>query len=168
MLETNVTIRRAAPGDAEALSRYMNALADENLPQLSGLRPTPEEEHNFLDKALRNPHAFILIALIGATIVGVLDLWPGDQAYNRHVGRLGMSVLAPYRGKGIGRRLLERAIGDAKSSPEFRRIELDVAPGNARAIRLYESVGFLSEGTMRQAAIFRGQMTDLIRMSLIW
>ena len=154
-LLVDIVIRVASLDDAAALSKYMNALADENLEQLSGLRPSPEQERDFLQKASENGRAFVLVAWDRADIIGVLDLWPGEMPFNRHAGRLGMSVLAPYRRRGIGRRLLEHAIERTKQLPDFCRIVLDVAPANEPAISLYESVGFVREGSMKKAAIFR-------------
>ncbi len=168
MLATDFIIRQASPNDAEVLSEYMNALADENLEQLSGLRPSPEEERSFLRKASENGRAFVLIALAGASVIGMLDLWSGEKLYNRHTALLGMSVLAPYRRKGIGRKLVQSAIDETRKWPGFCRTELHVTPWNEPAIRLYESAGFLREGTMRKAANLRGRTTDLILMSLVW
>lgn len=167
MSVADVVILRATPDDAEALSEYVNALADENLKQLSGLRPSPQEERDFLHKASENKRALVLIALDDARIVGVLDLWPGDRVYNRHAGRLGMTVLTPYRRNGIGRKLLEIAIDEAKKH-DLNRIELEVVTWNQPAIRLYESHGFVREGTKQRGAIFKGEPMDLLLMALVW
>ena len=98
----------------------------------------------------------------------MLDLWAGEKPINRHAGRLGTSVLAPYRRKGIGWRLLDGAIHEAKNWPGFCRIELEMVPWNEPAIRLYESVGFTTEGSKRKAAILAGKTVDLVQMALVW
>jgi RimJ/RimL family protein N-acetyltransferase len=163
-----LAIRPAMPSDAEALSTCMNALADEELPQLSGLRQSPDEERTFLEKTTETAGAFVLIALTGDRVVGMLDLWPGQAAYDRHTARLGMSVLAPFRRQGLGRRMLATAIDTARQSPCCRRISLEVVPWNEAAVRLYEQAGFEREGTLRQAAILGGEMVDLMLMALVW
>lgn len=168
MSAEDIVIRRATLDDAQALSDYMNALADENLEQLSGLRPAPEEESKFVRKADEAECASILIALDGMRVVGLIDLWGGTGSHNRHTGRLGMSVLAPYRRKGIGRALLNRVVEEAKTWPDFCRIELEVVPWNEPAIRLYETAGFVLEGTKRNAGRLRGKLTDLMLMALVW
>jgi RimJ/RimL family protein N-acetyltransferase len=109
-----------------------------------------------------------MVALSGHDIVGVLDLWAGDKPHNRHVARLGTSVLADYRRRGIGRRLLRSAIREATAWPGFCRIELDVVPWNAAAIRLYQSEGFVHEGTKRKAINIAGKMADLNVMARVW
>ena len=168
MSAEDIIIRRALLDDAQALSDYMNALADENLEQMTGLRPTPEEERAFVRKYAEAERAAILVALDGARIVGLLDLWGGTGSYNRHTGRVGLSVLAPYRRKGIVRSLLNGAVEEAKRWPDFCRIELEVVPWNEPAIRLYEAVGFVREGMKRKAGKFKGKTTDLLLMALVW
>jgi RimJ/RimL family protein N-acetyltransferase len=146
----------------------MNALADENLDTVSGLRPTTAQEVEFIEKAERNGRAFILIALDVDKVIGVLDLWAGESPINRHAGRIGTSVLASHRRKGIGRRILDSAIHEAKNWADFHRIELEVVPWNEPAIRLYESAGFTTEGIKRKAAILGGRAVDLVQMALVW
>jgi RimJ/RimL family protein N-acetyltransferase len=168
MTPTNIILRLAVVSDAESLSKFMNRLADENLDTVSGIRPTPAKEAEFIEKAAKSGRAFLLLALDVDEVIGVLDLWGGEGPLNRHAGQLGTSVLAPYRRKGIGRRLLDSAIHEAKNWSEFCRIELEVVPWNEPAIRLYESVGFTREGTKRKTAILGGQPSDLIQMALVW
>ena len=52
-----------------------------------------------------------------------------------------MGVRREHRGRGIGRRLIERAIAAAWDQG-LERIELEVLASNTPAISLYESVGF--------------------------
>ncbi len=54
-------------------------------------------------------------------------------------------LLPEYRGQGIGRTIVEEAIerGRRLGAEEFT---LEVRVSNARAIKLYESLGFVSEG----------------------
>lgn len=49
----------------------------------------------------------------------------------------------------------------------LHRIELTVDAGNARARRVYERVGFRTEGTLREAIYRRGAYVDVIRMGLL-
>jgi RimJ/RimL family protein N-acetyltransferase len=167
-MTTNVILRQAVVDDAEPLSKFLNALADENLDMVSGIRPTPTEEVEFIEKATKNGRALILIAVDAEEVIGVLDLWAGERPFNRHAGRVGISVLAPYRRRGVGRRLLDGAIQEAKKWPEFCRIELELVPWNEPATRLYKSAGFIREGLKRKAAILGGKPVDLVQMALVW
>lgn len=71
------------------------------------------------------------------------------------------------RGRGIGeaatRQTLEHAFGDLN----LNRISLTVLASNARAIALYEKVGFRAEGLLRQAAFKGGLYLDVIPMAML-
>jgi len=89
------------------------------------------------------------------------DILPGRA----HTGLLGMGLRAPYRGKGLGRRLLEQALKHARSLA-FERIELMVRSPNVRAMRLYAAVGFQEEGRKRDAVRLDEGSEDEVLMAL--
>ncbi len=62
----------------------------------------------------------------------------------------GIAVHRDYRGKGIGRRLLEELAGYAREK-EYDRLRLDVIDTNSGARKLYERVGFRPIRTERFA-----------------
>ena len=65
-------------------------------------------------------------------IVGWCDVTPGAAAVGMaHVGRLGMGVLIGYRGRKIGRQLIEATIEKAKTL-DLEKIELGVFSSNER------------------------------------
>jgi len=83
------------------------------------------------------------------------------------VGVLGMGLLPPFRGRGIGRRLIGKAI-DAARGLGLSRIELTVREDNANAIALYKSIGFVAEGVQRNAFKVDGQYQNLVMMALLF
>lgn len=72
-----------------------------------------------------------------------------DSPRRRHALTLGMSVLSPYQGMGLGERLLTTLLEAATSWLGAERVELMVLADNTRAVRLYEKHGFLHEGAVR-------------------
>jgi RimJ/RimL family protein N-acetyltransferase len=101
------------------------------------------------------------VALDGKRVVGWCDIRPFNDSPSRaHVGVLGMGVLADYRGRGIGRDVLNACLA---ASP-FTRVELSVFADNAPAIALYEKSGFVHEGVQRAALNLDG-MKDLTLMA---
>ncbi len=74
-------------------------------------------------------------------------------------------VAAP--GQGLGRRILSELIGIAFGELQAHRFFLDVFDDNARARHLYASLGFVEEGTMREAAQRDGQWHNLHLMSML-
>lgn len=84
----------------------------------------------------------------GETAVGMFKLVP--QKYrNSHIVYLGGVAIDPaYAGKGYGEKMLRRIIAIA-AEKGFTRVELTVAVENKKAIQLYEKVGFINEGILK-------------------
>ncbi|WP_247681663.1 GNAT family N-acetyltransferase [Paenibacillus sp. Marseille-P2973] len=61
------------------------------------------------------------------------------------VPELGMALLEDYRGKGIGKALLEHLFNEAKQRG-IKRLSLSVDPGNVAAVKLYQRFGFEDVG----------------------
>ena len=106
------------------------------------------------------------VALDGADVVGWCDVFPHWAHAVRHCGTLGMGVLAPYRGKGVGGRLLAACLSKAESNG-ITRVELEVRADNKSAIKLYERAGFQREAVKRKALLFDGAYFDALQMSLV-
>jgi RimJ/RimL family protein N-acetyltransferase len=114
------------------------------------------------DRVRGNP---FLVALDQDRVVGWCevrrDLLPGRG----HTGLLGMGLRAPYRGQGLGRRILEQTLRAARESG-FERIELMVRSPNAQAMGLYSQAGFREEGRKRDAVRLDEGSEDEILMAL--
>lgn len=106
------------------------------------------------------------VALDGQQVVGWADVIPGWAHGVAHTGRLGMGVLRPYRGQGIGRRLLEACIA-CSWEIGLARLELEVRGDNEHAIRLYRRLGFVLEGNKRRGIRIEHQYHDLLQMGLL-
>jgi RimJ/RimL family protein N-acetyltransferase len=106
------------------------------------------------------------LALDGAHVVGWCDVIPEQHPGHRHAGALGMGLLPEFRGQGLGRRLLAATIEDARRFG-LERVELSVYQSNARAQRLYASMGFVVEGVRRRHRKLDGAYDDNILMALL-
>lgn len=62
---------------------------------------------------------------------------------------LTLGVLAPYRGRGVGTRLLERALAQAAQDPNIAEAQLHVQVSNEEAINFYKRFGFKVRGTVQ-------------------
>ena len=81
-----------------------------------------------------------------------------------HKGALwGMYVRPGARTGGIGRRLIEAILDVARQHVEL--IQLTVVQDNARARRLYASLGFIDYGTERNALKQNGRYYDEVLMA---
>jgi RimJ/RimL family protein N-acetyltransferase len=83
-----------------------------------------------------------------------------------HSGALGIGVLAPFRGQGIGEALMQAAIEKAWHKG-LTRIELTVREYNKPAIALYEKLGFKVEGLHQNAVCIDGEYENHISMALL-
>ena len=107
-----------------------------------------------------------LLALDRGKAVGWCDVMRMSRPVQAHAGVLGMGLLPDYRGRGIGRALIERTL-EAAWDCGFVRVELDVYADNVRAIALYEHVGFEREGVLRKSVLIDGEYKDSIVMAII-
>ena len=122
-----------------------------------------KETANFVAHNLEagNPQ---LVADAAGEIVGWCDVRRDAIDSYAHVGMLGMGVLAPWRGRGLGERLIRAAL-DAARSAGFDKVELSVYATNARARALYEKVGFVLEGTRVRGRKVDGVYDDVHMMA---
>ncbi len=100
-------------------------------------------------------------------VVGWCDVIPNrSRVIYSHCGTLGVGLLPAFRGKGIGRQLMRRAI-DAAFTLGMTRIELTVRENNINAIALYKSLGFAIEGLHRNAVRIERKYENLYSMALL-
>jgi RimJ/RimL family protein N-acetyltransferase len=110
------------------------------------------------------PH---VVAIHEGKVIGWCDITGLDRLVFAHRGVLGIGILAPYRGQGIGEALIQKALQLAQHKG-LTRIELTVREHNQRAISLYEKLGFEREGVHKNALLFEGQYENLICMALLY
>lgn len=161
-----ITVRRATPGDAVALV----ALAEQVAREEEGWILTTDawrsvaEERRYLKAARRHPDAAVFVAEVDRQVVARLSLARDPHPASRHVADLGLMVDAGYRRRGIGKRLLEEAVGWARASGVVK-IELHVFPWNEPALALYEAFGFEREGHRKGQYARDGGYIDAILMA---
>jgi ribosomal protein S18 acetylase RimI-like enzyme len=86
------------------------------------------------------------VAATQGEVVGWCDVRRETVDSYRHVGLLGMGVLAPWRGRGLGERLIRATLAAARAAG-IEKVELSVYATNPAARALYAKVGFVQEGT---------------------
>jgi RimJ/RimL family protein N-acetyltransferase len=97
-------------------------------------------------------------------VIGWCDLRPKAQPTLRHSAVLGMGLVAPFRGLGLGSRLLAATL-EAAERVGIQRAELVVRSDNAPAIALYRRFGFAVEGTLRDYLRVDGVSHDALQMA---
>jgi ribosomal protein S18 acetylase RimI-like enzyme len=103
------------------------------------------EEVEGLPGSYARPSGCLLLAIDGTDAVGCVALRRVTDA-DGEMKRLYLQPRA--RGTGLGRRLTERVIDEARRMG-YRRILLDTLPSMTRAIELYQALGFVDIGSYR-------------------
>jgi RimJ/RimL family protein N-acetyltransferase len=167
-----VTLRPVTADDAESFGRI---LADPDVTRLTG-------SANDSDAAVELPLDSLLewygtrgdqddrldLAIVdNATgrVVGevVLKDWDAD---NRSMGF--RTLIGPQgRDRGLGTEATRLIVGYAFEEVGLHRVELEVFSFNGRARHVYERVGFVLEGTRRDALRFDGQWVDSHVMAIL-
>jgi ribosomal protein S18 acetylase RimI-like enzyme len=161
----DVTIRPVAIGDIEGVCACVGAVA------LEGIYLATTEPFRLADSASyiarlveqRLPNA---VALADGGIVGWCDIVPKHGPVYAHVGVLGMGLLPAFRGRGLGRRLIDLSLAAARR--RFEQVELAVYATNLRAQALYRNVGFVERGRLPRGRKAGDRYDDVILMSLIF
>jgi L-phenylalanine/L-methionine N-acetyltransferase len=117
----------------------------------------------------------MFVALANGKQVGNAGVHPvSDNPRQQHVCGIGLGVVDAYQSRGIGRALMEACLDYADHWANYARVELTVHADNARAIKLYQSLGFVVEGRHRDFsfreggyvdALFMGRLTHMLRTS---
>lgn len=158
-------IRSATLEDAPTLWQAEVATADQ--PGLLVSRPG-EITLDQIESRIRT------LASIGSYLVAVRDgvihghayVEPMPLAAVAHVYRLTIVVHPGKTGSGTGTALLQHIQAWAQSNPTLRKVELLVRRSNSRAIRLYQQLGFVEEGILRERVrLVTGEYVDDLAMA---
>lgn len=149
----NFKVEEADLGD-EAQARNLVEILDTFAREPGGQgAPLSDRARSNLVKGLRNhPTSLVLLAWVGEEPVGTavcvwgFSTFAGKPFINVH----DLTVLPAFRGRGIGRGLLDDVERRARER-ECCKVTLEVHDGNERAKKLYRSVGF---GPWNPATLF--------------
>jgi len=109
----------------------------------------------------------ILVAEVGERVVGWASLtrWSERKAYD-NTAETTCYVHSEHRGKGIGRRLKEAIIAEARRL-HFHTLIARVAQDSCESLHLNESVGFSHIGTLKEVGHKFGRLLDVHIMQII-
>ncbi|WP_298881739.1 GNAT family N-acetyltransferase [uncultured Bradyrhizobium sp.] len=128
--------------------------------------PPPEAMRGFvLDMIAQGNPQFV--ALSGGDVVGRCDVRRHPRPIYAHAGILGMGLVQPFRGQGLGTRLITTTLAAARGAG-LSRVELSVREVNLSAIALYKRVGFAVEGLSRNAVKIDGVYENVIQMAVLF
>lgn len=128
--------------------------------------PMPEADFQHIFNELRGKGVLYKYVAEGICF-GMCKLVP--QYYrNAHIMYIGGVAIDPrHTGKGQGQQMMREIIELAREKG-FRRLELSVAVENTAAIRLYERVGFVIEGRLRNYTWLKLEQRYLDEFMMSW
>ena len=147
-------LRRLKENDLDRLLSFANKLVKEKkVNRELGVvsfdrRVTRKGEREWLRgliEGVKKGQIVSLAAFVGDEMVGHSDIRRRQPIDVRHTGVLGIVILDGYRGIGIGERLMQEVLRQARSLG-IELVELQVFAINKIALRLYEKLGFKTVG----------------------
>ncbi|CAD0000709.1 MULTISPECIES: GNAT family N-acetyltransferase [Flavobacterium] len=132
-------------------------------------RITPNDDLNSKFPTNDKEDSFTLGAYVENELGGVVSFTRdgNDREKLRHKGILfRMYVSNEFRGKGIGKQLIEELITRVKKSNDIEQINLTVISNNANAKKLYEKFGFVTFSSEKNAIKWKGKYFSEDQMAL--
>ncbi|MFE3454363.1 GNAT family N-acetyltransferase [Nonomuraea sp. NPDC059194] len=160
-----VTLRPVGPEHVEGL---LELVTDPEVKRLTGshagVDPEPaamwyatrKDHHDRLDLAICHEDEYV-----GEIVINELDA--GNLSCNLRIALLGSRVF----GKGFGTEAIGLVLDHVFATTPINRVSLGVYDFNERARHVYEKVGFVTEGVLRDALLWEGRWHDEIVMSVL-
>jgi len=160
-----VRIRPAGLDDAAAICRIYNQGIQDRIATLETEERSPEERAQWL--TARDACHPVLVAESDGAVVGwaSLNVFNARRTYE-HVADISLYVERQWRGRGVGRRLLEALITQA-TELGYHKLVLAAFPFNQAGMRAYGRAGFREVGIYKEQGRLDGRWVDTIVMEKI-
>jgi len=166
-------VRPATAADAAAICEIYNQGIEDRLATLETELRTPQERREWLEA--RGPRHPVIVAEPPTSLPehaapapiawGSLNVFNARPAY-RHVADFSVYVERGWRGKGVGRVLLERLV-ELGRELGYHKLVLSAFPFNTAGVALYERLGFRTVGIYKEQGLLDGQWVDTIIMEKV-
>lgn len=169
LIGETITLRPFRSEDADPL---WQSLDNETINRLTGTHATftREQIENYIANQIKADDderaSFIIEATAEKRAVGevvINDIDPDNRSGNI---RIALFDEADF-GKGYGTQAMRLMVDYGFRELKLHRITLGVYAFNPRAIRVYEKIGFVKEGVLRDSLYWDGEYIDEITMSIL-
>ncbi|MEK4091510.1 MULTISPECIES: GNAT family N-acetyltransferase [unclassified Viridibacillus] len=99
-------------------------------------------------------------------MIGELSIFEIDEENNKAGFRISMSSIE-LTGKGYGTEAIIIVLRFVFEELKLNRLQLEVFSHNLRGIRVYEKVGFVKEGVLRESLYYNGTYSDEVIMAIL-
>jgi L-amino acid N-acyltransferase len=158
-MDTAITVRTAAIADLAWITDIYNE-AVKNTTATFDTEPRSELEQLawFNSHSGRHP---ILVAIIDGKVAGwaAINRWSDRKAYDG-TGGVSFYVRSDLRGRGVGRRLAEAIVAEARRL-QYHTLIARVASESSVSLHLSRSIGFVDIGLMKEVGMKFGRLLDV-------
>ena len=128
-----------------------------------------DREQTILDLKQKNDENFILGYFDEDQLVGITGFIREQRAKTHHKGFVwGVFVYKEYRGRRIGKRLMEELIQKVESLEGIQKIVLSVSHTSDNACKMYERLGFVLYGREPNAMIWEDESIDTLLLQKVF
>jgi ribosomal protein S18 acetylase RimI-like enzyme len=157
-----VEIRRLP---AESWKDYRNLRLEALRSDPSAFGSSVAEEEALTEDEWRRRIKNALFAISDIEPVGMIVYVFSTRTKTKHVADIfGVYVSAERRGKGLGTRLLRRALTEIQENRGIKKVRLSVNPRLLPAVQLYKKAGFVVVGRARKELKIGRKFYDMLYM----
>jgi RimJ/RimL family protein N-acetyltransferase len=161
---TTLQLARLQPEDAQALAAFAAALPAHDLLFLRRDISQPKVIAAWM-QAIAEGRLHSLAVREAGALVGCSAIVVDALSWSRHVGELRVLVLPAWRGKGLGRVLIQQCFAQALELG-LDKLVAQMTADQVAAIAVFEELGFRAEALLRDHVKDRdGQLHDLALLS---
>ena len=160
-------LRTALVKDASQIVRLMKDIVDEGpytLAEPDEYKSTVKSESKKIKRFKDAPGKIYLVGEVNKEITGFISFDNWDTKRTSHTGLFSVFIKKKWRGKGIGKILINGMLDWGRTNPVNKKISLAVFSTNKSAIALYKKLGFRQEGRCLKDMIINGKYVDSILM----
>jgi len=154
--------------DVQGLMSLINSLVSEKSDIAKTTQVTLSQERAWLKntiKSIQNKEKLMILAEMDGKIIGSCEITRDPYDVSRHVGTLGIGIIKEARGIGIGTRLVQEALSEAKKKLRLGLVKLYVFDSNNIGKSLYEEMGFTEIGRIPKGVYHNKKYKDDIIMA---
>ena len=128
-----------------------------------------EEEKEFSEEIMKERSKSAILAYSDSKPIGLLVYLINSRMKTRHVANIySVYVNKNYRGLGVGKKLIKKALALIKQDKKVIKVNLGVNPEQISALKLYESFGFKIVGLYQKEVLIGNKFYDTAFMELFF
>jgi ribosomal protein S18 acetylase RimI-like enzyme len=128
-----------------------------------------EEEETLTEDEWRRRIQNVLFAMSDGSPVGMIVYAVSGRSKTKHIAEIfGVYVSNGHRGRGVGTRMLERALSQIRKNRGVIKVKLAVNPEQIPAVKLYRKAGFVVTGRARKELKIGRKFSDVLYMEKLF